>query len=86
MSEFSADTVPSCILSKAGLELLEWACIRVRRDQLLSETDYTQVQDSPLDEEQRIQVANYRRALRDVPQNVGDPFIVAWPEKPAFLK
>ncbi|MCP1514867.1 MULTISPECIES: tail fiber assembly protein [Pseudomonas] len=86
MSEFSADTVPSRIPSQAGLELLEWACIRVRRDQLLRETDHTQVQDSPLNEEQRIQVANYRKALRDVPQNVGDPFIVAWPEKPAFLK
>ncbi|WP_443698073.1 tail fiber assembly protein [Pseudomonas sp.] len=86
MNESSVDTVPSLVLSKEGLELLEWSSIRVRRDQLLRDTDHTQVQDSPLDESQRVQVAAYRKLLRDVPQDVGDPFAVVWPEKPTFMK
>ncbi|WP_339418259.1 MULTISPECIES: tail fiber assembly protein [unclassified Pseudomonas] len=80
------DTMPSLTPSKEGLELLEWSSIRVRRDQLLRETDHTQVQDSPLSEIQRVQVAAYRKLLRDVPQDVGDPFSVVWPVKPDALK
>lgn len=72
--------------TKDALIQVEWACVRVRRNQLLSETDYTQGADSPLDEASRAQVAAYRKALRDVPQDVGDPFAVVWPEKPELLK
>ncbi|MDI3269034.1 tail fiber assembly protein [Pseudomonas sp. AL15] len=64
----------------------EWASIRTRRNQLLRVTDSTQVLDSPLSEAERAEVAVYRQALRDVPQEVGDPFAVVWPEQPAFLK
>lgn len=71
--------------TKDALIQVEWACVRVRRNQLLSETDYTQVPDSPLDEVNRKQVAVYRQALRDVPQGVGDPFSIVWPERPEFL-
>ncbi len=80
------DVVPSLVLNKEGLEFLQWSSIRVRRDQLLRESDHTQVQDSPLNEGQRAQAAAYRKLLRDVPQDVGDPFTVVWPEKPGFLK
>ncbi|WNJ86518.1 MULTISPECIES: tail fiber assembly protein [Pseudomonas] len=86
MSEMSMDVVPSLVLNKEGLEFLQWSSIRVRRDQLLRESDHTQVQDSPLNEGQRAQAAAYRKLLRDVPQDVGDPFTVVWPEKPGFLK
>ncbi|KRP93671.1 hypothetical protein G7021_12785 [Pseudomonas carnis] len=68
------------------MELLEWSSIRVRRDRLLRETDHSQVQDSPLNDAQRAQAAAYRKLLRNVPQDVGDPFAVEWPEKPDFLK
>ncbi|MGY2313854.1 MULTISPECIES: tail fiber assembly protein [Pseudomonas] len=86
MTEALITLAPSHIPSKEGLECLEWSSIRVRRDQLLRETDHTQVQDSPLSEVQRAEVAAYRKLLRDVPQDVGDPFTVVWPEKPGFLK
>ncbi|WP_256658211.1 MULTISPECIES: tail fiber assembly protein [unclassified Pseudomonas] len=86
MTEIFIDVVPSLIPSKEGLEFLEWSSIRVRRDRLLRETDHTQVQDSPLSDAQRAQAAAYRKLLRDVPQDVGDPFTVVWPEKPDFLK
>ncbi|MDQ0738871.1 tail fiber assembly protein [Pseudomonas sp. W4I3] len=86
MSDVSMDVFPSLLISKEGLELLEWSSIRVRRDRLLRETDHTQVQDSPLTEAQRAEAATYRKLLRNVPQDVGDPFIVVWPDKPSFLK
>jgi hypothetical protein len=86
MTESSVDSVSTRNPGQEGLKLLEWSSIRVRRDQLLRETDHTQVQDSPLSEAQRAQVVAYRKLLRDVPQDVGDPFAVVWPEKPAFLK
>ena len=86
MNEISMEGVPSLIPSKEGLELLEWSSIRVRRDRLLRETDHSQVQDSPLNDAQRVQAAAYRKLLRNVPQDVGDPFAVEWPEKPDFLK
>ena len=86
MKEFSMAEGRSLNPSKEGLELLEWSSIRVRRDRLLRETDHTQVQDSPLNEVQRAQAAAYRKLLRDVPQDIGDPFAVEWPEKPDFLK
>ncbi|OCX94710.1 MAG: hypothetical protein BCV62_16140 [Pseudomonas sp. K35] len=65
---------------------LEWSAIRNRRNQLLEATDYTQTLDAPLSDAQRAEGAAYRQALRDVPQDFGDPFKVAWPVKPAFLK
>lgn len=86
MNEISMEGVPSLIPSKEGLELLEWSSIRVRRDRLLRETDHSQVQDSPLNDAQRAQAAAYRKLLRNVPQDVGDPFAVEWPEKPDFIK
>ena len=86
MNEISMGGVPSLNPSKEGLELLEWSSIRVRRDRLLRETDHSQVQDSPLNDAQRAQAAAYRKLLRNVPQDVGDPFAVEWPEKPDFLK
>lgn len=53
--------------------------IRLERDSLLSSTDWTQVVDSPVD--QRVW-AEYRQALRDVPQQPGFPRDIDWPTKP----
>lgn len=73
-------------LNSEYIKLAEWASVRTRRDQLLRASDYTQVLDSPLDQASRDAVATYRKALRDVPQDVGDPFAVVWPSIPAILK
>ncbi|MCB2254672.1 tail fiber assembly protein [Pseudomonas chlororaphis] len=69
-----------------SIALAEWASIRTRRNQLLAVTDSSQAVDNPLSETQRNELTIYRQALRDVPQNIGDPFKVVWPEPPAFLK
>ncbi|MFH0037517.1 tail fiber assembly protein [Pseudomonas aeruginosa] len=68
------------------IKSMQWAAVRARRDQLLRATDFTQTADSPLSEAQRAEVAIYRQALRDVPEDGQDPFSVVWPERPAYLK
>jgi len=56
-----------------------WAQVRAERDTLLAACDWTQVADAPVD----AQVwADYRQALRDVPQDFDDPAEVVWPEVP----
>jgi hypothetical protein len=53
---------------------------RLRRDKLLSASDWTQVADAPVDQ---AAWAAYRQALRDVPQQEGFPDNITWPEAPA---
>lgn len=53
------------------------AARRRRRDQLLAASDWTQLPDSPLSEEERAEWAVYRQALRDL-----DMDAVSWPLAP----
>ena len=53
--------------------------VRRSRNQMLTETDWTQLEDSPVD---KAAWATYRQALRDVPTQEGFPWNVQWPEKP----
>ena len=52
---------------------------RHKRNYLLSQSDWTQVADAPVDQ---VAWANYRQELRDVPQQPGFPDNVIWPTKP----
>ncbi len=65
---------------------VEWAAIRARRDQLLRNTDFTQLLDYPASDSQRVEAADYRKALRDIPEQFSDPSQLVWPLLPAFLK
>jgi hypothetical protein len=56
--------------------------VRAERDRLLQRTDWTQVDDTPLDNVAKNAWANYRQALRDVPDQAGFPFDVNWPSVP----
>ena len=42
---------------------------RSERNRLLTDTDWTQITDSPLTSEKKTEWANYRQALRDLPTN-----------------
>lgn len=53
--------------------------IRVKRNVLLSDSDWTQLQDSQLSDEQRQIWQNYRQLLRDIPQQINFPKQVTWP-------
>lgn len=60
-----------------------WGRIRIERDKLLRDSDWTQMPDSPLNDELRAQWAAYRQALRDLPETVTDPAAAEWPVAPA---
>lgn len=60
--------------------------VRVKRDALISHTDYLLTPDYPITPEDLLAVKEYRTALRDVPQQDGFPFDVVWPELPSVLK
>jgi hypothetical protein len=53
--------------------------VRAERNQKLSQSDWTQVADSPVD---LVSWGNYRQALRDVPAQAGFPWTVTWPTQP----
>jgi hypothetical protein len=53
--------------------------VRQQRDDLLAQSDWTQVLDAPVDQ---VAWADYRQALRDVPQQEGFPWNVIWPDTP----
>lgn len=53
--------------------------VRGRRDQMLIASDWTQGLDVPVDQEAW---AEYRQALRNIPEQEGFPWDVTWPEKP----
>ncbi len=50
-----------------------WEELRRIRDLKLTESDWTQLADSPLTEEQKELWAIYRQELRDLPENIDDP-------------
>lgn len=54
--------------------------VRVERNRLLSASDWTQLPDVP--EATRLAWAEYRQALRDVPEQSSFPANVVWPTKP----
>jgi len=55
-----------------------WNIIRSERNRLLFRTDWTQLEDSPLSNEQKDNYKIYRQALRDI-TNQEDPFNIVWP-------
>ena len=59
---------------------------RTQRDKLLSETDWTQVLDAPIDADTREAYRAYRQALRDIPEQEGFPETITWPELPSVTK
>lgn len=60
----------------------KFSSIRAQRDYMISQTDYTQMPDSPLSDAKKKAWADYRQALRDLPQQYDNPDDVVWPTKP----
>jgi hypothetical protein len=55
----------------------QWQVVRTQRNQMLKDTDWTQLSDAPVD---KTAWAVYRQALRDITQQP-DPFSITWPEQ-----
>ena len=56
--------------------------LRMERNRLIAETDWTQAPDSPLDAADKGAWQNYRQALRDITQTYTSLDDVVWPTKP----
>jgi len=46
-----------------------WNAVRIERNTLLTESDWTQMSDSPLADSKKTEWATYRQSLRDLPAN-----------------
>ena len=57
----------------------KWNSVRAQRDQLLVNSDWTQVANAPGD---KAAWATYRQALRDLPASGSDPDALTWPTSP----
>lgn len=53
--------------------------VREKRDEALAASDWTQVDDAPVN---KAAWSTYRQALRDIPSQAGFPSSVTWPSKP----
>jgi hypothetical protein len=60
-----------------------WSQLRLQRDSLLSASDWRVLPFSPLTQEQQQAWADYRSALRALPQLTQDPGNVTWPAVPS---
>lgn len=56
--------------------------VRAERNRRLSDCDWTQVADAPVD---KVQWATYRQALRDITALTGFPWEITWPTPPESL-
>ena len=56
--------------------------IRRKRNNLLANSDWTQLSDSPLDEDTRSALATYRQNLRDLTDNIDENGEVDYPVAP----
>jgi hypothetical protein len=52
----------------------------------LSDSDWTQISDTPLSQEQKQEWADYRQALRDLPQTFESADQVTWPVPPGQIQ
>lgn len=59
--------------------------MRRARDARLARSDWTQMSDARLSDDQRESCRTYRQALRDVPEQPGFPYEIEWPVMPDQL-
>lgn len=64
-----------------SFELFEYD-IKKKRNELLNQSDWTQIPNNPLTLAKQEEWAVYRQQLRDITQQSGYPFNVIWPTQP----
>jgi hypothetical protein len=64
--------------------LAKWRSVRVKRNNLLKESDIEILIDKweAMNPDEKLLWSNYREELRDIPQKYSDPDSVIYPEKP----
>ena len=68
---------------RASVDAQVGTSVRVERDKKLTDTDWTQMADSPLSDSDKTAWATYRQSLRDLPTASGFPHTMTWPEEPS---
>lgn len=59
-----------------------WSLIRQKRDELIRDTDWTQIPDAPISAEKKAEFSEYRQSLRDLTELYDSPEKVVWPPIP----
>lgn len=77
-----AEAAPVSNVAEPTTEQLEMQ-VRAQRNSLLTLCDWTQLPDAPLTDGEKQEWAEYRQALRDVPEQTGFPDVVVWPSTPS---
>lgn len=65
--------------------MIDWIPIKKKRDFLLLNSDWTQLSDNSLTDQQKEQWRTYRQLLRDLPQTYSSATSkseITWPTKP----
>lgn len=73
---------PYTVEEKAQIDNQKSKQIRAERNAKLAECDWTQLNDTPLDNPAKVEWTNYRQSLRDITNQAGFPHNVVWPVKP----
>ena len=68
---------------KAGAKARAREVMRLQRDTLLRESDWTRLDDVAISAAKKTKWATYRQSLRDLPANTVDPEKPAWPIRPS---
>lgn len=58
------------------------ASVRADRNRRLADCDWTQFNDSPLSDADKVKWATYRTELRNLPEQSGFPLDITWPTEP----
>jgi hypothetical protein len=67
---------------KAAEPARAMAALRSKRNTKLTESDWTQYNDSQLSDEDKASWGVHRQSLRDLPANTDDPANPTWPSPP----
>jgi hypothetical protein len=62
-----------------------WTQLRAQRNDRLTASDWTQLQDTHMSTDKQGAWADYRQELRDLPDLITDPTSITWPLKPGEI-
>ena len=71
---------------EAGAATRAFASLRSKRDELLTNSDWRVMPDSPLADDKKTEWTNYRKNLRDLPASYNNSTVVGtitWPTAPS---
>jgi len=79
---FNSDGTESSVTRNDAVTKKKMDDLRGMRNQMLTDTDWTQGADSPLTDSQKTSWATYRQSLRDITDTYSSLDDVVWPTKP----